>query len=178
MNHRMRTTVQAALCTALLCLLAQVTIPMPSGVPITLQTFAVALAGYCQDPKRAALSVTAYLLLGLVGVPVFSAMQGGIGVFAGPTGGFLIGFVPFAVLCALAAAAPHIGWTIVLSVAGLACCHACGVVWFSVVAKAALGRAFLLVSAPYLIKDAASVLVAYLLARAVRKALARSEQKA
>lgn len=168
--------VQAALCTALLCLLAQVTIPMPSGVPITLQTFAVALAGYCQDVKRASISVVAYLLLGLVGVPVFSAMQGGVGVFAGPTGGFLIGFVPFAVLCALAAAAPRISLTILLSLAGLLCCHAFGITWFSEVAKATLGKAFFLVSAPYLLKDVISAFAAYLLARAVLKALARSER--
>ena len=176
MKNRTKTMAQAALCTALLCLLAQVTIPMPSGVPITLQTFAVALAGYCQDAKRASISVVGYLLLGLVGLPVFSAMQGGIGVFAGPTGGFLIGFVPFAALCALAAAAPRVGWAMLLSLAGLLCCHAFGTVWFSAVARASFGKAFLLASAPYLIKDVISVFAAYLLSRAILKALARSQR--
>ena len=64
---------RGALATALIAVLAQAAVPLPSGVPVTLQTFAVALAGFCQRPRGALLSIAAYLLLGLAGAPVFAA---------------------------------------------------------------------------------------------------------
>ena len=94
MRGNIRPLVCAALCTALLCVISPIAIPMPSGMPFTLQTFAVALTGYFLKPRHAVLSVTAYLLLGLSGLPIFSAFRGGISVLIGPTGGFLLGFLP------------------------------------------------------------------------------------
>ncbi len=67
---------------------------VPSVVPFTLQTFGVALAVGLLGIKSGLLSVVAYFLLGLIGLPVFAGMQGGIGVLLGPTGGYLIGFLP------------------------------------------------------------------------------------
>ena len=73
---------------AVLAVMSQVAIPMPSGVPMTLQTFAVALAGAVLGWKLGALSALVYLLLGAAGVPVFSGMSGGLGVLLGKTGLF------------------------------------------------------------------------------------------
>ena len=72
MRHRLSDLLRAALCTALIAVLAQLAIPMPSSVPITLQTFAIALSGYCLRPKYGLFCMGAYLLLGLAGVPVFA----------------------------------------------------------------------------------------------------------
>ena len=93
--------ISAALMCAIIAILAQIAIPMPSGVPITLQTFAVALCGCMLEIRYSLASVAVYLLLGLVGVPVFSGLQAGPGRLFGPTGGFLWGFLIFAFFCSL-----------------------------------------------------------------------------
>lgn len=81
-----------AIMTAITAVLAQISIPMPLGVPMTLQTFAVTLAGIILGAKRGAISMLIYLLLGAVGVPVFAGFAGGFTKIVGPTGGFLISF--------------------------------------------------------------------------------------
>lgn len=74
-------------------------IPVSGGVPITLQTFAVLLAGLVLGPVRGFLAVVLYLLLGLVGLPVFAEHSSGVHVFTGPTAGYLYTF-PIAALVA------------------------------------------------------------------------------
>ena len=83
----------------LLILLAQISIPLPGGVPITLQTFGVALVGYLYGARASFQILLAYLLLGVCGLPVFSGLSGGLTHLIGPTGGFLWGFFPLAGLC-------------------------------------------------------------------------------
>ncbi|MDN5790535.1 MAG: biotin transporter BioY [Micrococcales bacterium] len=63
------------------------------GVPITLQTFAVMLAGLCLGPVRGTLAVLLYLVLGFAGLPVFSGGRSGLQVMATPSAGYLVGFV-------------------------------------------------------------------------------------
>jgi biotin transport system substrate-specific component len=69
----------------------------PSPVPITLQTFAVLLAGAVLGPRRGFLAVLLYLVVGAVGLPVFSGGAAGPAVFVGPTAGYLLSF-PLAAL--------------------------------------------------------------------------------
>lgn len=78
--------------TAVLSIMAQISIPMPFGVPMTLQTFGVTLIGIVLGAKNGTIAVLIYLLLGAAGVPVFSGFNGGLQAFAGPTGGFLLSF--------------------------------------------------------------------------------------
>ena len=78
-------------------------LPTGTGVPITLQTFGVVLAGLVLGWRRGALAVLLYLAVGLAGVPVFSGGTGGLGVLAGPTVGYLIGFPLAAALAGLLA---------------------------------------------------------------------------
>ena len=66
---------------------------IPGEVPVTLQTFGVFCAVGLLGGKRGTLSVVIYILLGLVGVPVFAGFKGGVGSLIGPTGGYIIGFV-------------------------------------------------------------------------------------
>lgn len=81
-----------AIMTAITAVLAQVSIPLPMMVPMTLQTFAVTLAGIVLGARRGAISMLVYLLLGAVGVPVFTGLKGGLQSVIGPTGGFLLSF--------------------------------------------------------------------------------------
>lgn len=149
--------------TAILAVLSQLSIPLPSGVPVTLQTFAVALCGFALGAKTGTLAVAVYLLLGAIGIPVFAGFMGGVGVFVGVTGGFLWGFLLLAVLCGTQ--------KIPLAALGLIACHALGIIQFAIVAKTPLLQSAVLVSVPYLLKDALSLVAAYLAARAVRRGL-------
>ncbi|MEE1197118.1 MAG: biotin transporter BioY [Lachnospiraceae bacterium] len=92
-----------AVFTAVLVIMAQICIPMPFGVPMTMQTFAVTLTGIVLGPRNGTISVFIYLLLGAVGVPVFTGFNGGLQAFWGPTGGFLLSFPIMAFLAGLGA---------------------------------------------------------------------------
>ena len=167
---RSRDLVYIALMTAILAVLAQFSIPMPTGTLLTLQTFAVALCGSVLGLRKGLASVGIYLLLGAVGIPVFASFRGGLGVLAGVTGGFLIGFLPLAAAC---------GWGrdkkmlpgFIAGLLGLALCHIIGVIWGSKVSATPLGPSFLMFSAPYFLKDALSIWLAMLLARRIVKQL-------
>lgn len=149
----------AALFTAVIAVLSQVAIPMPSGVPLTLQTFAIALCGYVLGWRLSLMSIIAYIILGAAGVPVFSSLRGGLYVLAGPTGGFIFGFLFMALLCGLTTFS-HPAARCALGILGLILCHIAGTAQFSLVSGQGFVSSFLLVSAPYLVKDAASVLIA------------------
>lgn len=158
-----RDLVLIALFTALLAVLSQLAIPLPSGVPITLQTFAVALCGFTLGTKKGVLAVVVYLLLGAIGLPVFAHFMGGIGVFAGVTGGFLWGFLALSALCGTRKPLP--------AALGLVICHLLGVLQFALVSNTAVLASFGIVSAPYLIKDALSLVAALFAAKAVERGL-------
>ena len=166
-----------AVLTALLAVLSQVTVPLPGGVPLTLQTFAVALCGALLGVRLSACSVGVYLLLGVIGVPVFHGFTGGFGIITGPTGGFLIGFLPMAVLCSLAVKRTNVT-KVSLFALGLISCHLLGVIQYSLVTGTDFFRAFLLVSLPFLLKDSLSVFAAYMTALAVRKVMPGDLQNA
>lgn len=164
-----------ALFAAVIACLSQIAIPMPSGVPITLQTFAVALTGMVLGWKRATISTVVYVLLGAVGVPVFAGFSGGFGIIIGMTGGFIIGFIAMALLCGIKPEHKVLG--IVFGIAGLLVCHILGAVWFSVVSQTGIIASFLAVSVPYLIKDVISVVAAFLVAFPIRKGLEAVERR-
>lgn len=81
-----------ALFTAVTAILAQISIPMPLGVPMTMQTFAVTLSAIILGSKKGAMASLIYVLIGAIGIPVFSNFRGGYQMLAGPTGGFLLSF--------------------------------------------------------------------------------------
>ena len=81
-----------AIMTAITVVMAQISIPMPMGVPMTMQTFAITLAGVILGSKKGGLSILVYVLLGAIGVPVFAGFSGGVQNLIGPTGGFIISF--------------------------------------------------------------------------------------
>ncbi len=159
---------------AVIAALSQFSIPTPTGVPLTLQTLAVALAGYVLGPQMGLGAVAAYLLLGAVGVPVFAGFGSGVGVLFGVPGGFLWGFLPMAFLLGLSMGFPNGMRRAALGALGLGLCHVCGILQYMAVTKTGFLPAFAVMSAPYLPKDAASVAIACLSAVAIRRALVRA----
>lgn len=171
-----RTTVTVGMFTAVLSVLSILTIPMPTGVPLTLQTFGMALCGYVLGAKMGAAATVLYILLGTVGVPVFAGMMGGPSRLFGHTGGFIWGFIFLVLLCGLGMKQQSVSLRISLGMLGIILCHIIGVLQFSVVAESRMLTAFMTVSLPYLPKDVISVIGAYLAARPVRRALVSSHR--
>ena len=94
-RNKTQTLILTALFTAIVAVCSQIIIPIGS-VPLSLSTFAVLLAGVVLGSTAGATSLMVYMLLGIAGAPVFSALRGGIGVLTGPTGGFIVGYIPMA----------------------------------------------------------------------------------
>ncbi|MCI9115608.1 biotin transporter BioY [Neglecta sp. X4] len=173
-KSRNQKIVMTGMCAALLAVLSQISIPLPTGVPVTLQTFAVALCGYILGPGLGTLSVVVYLAMGAVGLPVFAGFSGGLGAFMGMAGGFLWGFLGMAFLCGLGARQGNRLIAIALGTAGLLICHVCGVAQFALLTGSTPLQATAAVSVPYLIKDVISVALACFAALAVLMSLKRA----
>lgn len=165
--------VTAALFTALTAVCSQIAVPMPTQVALTLQTFAVALCGYVLGIKWGLASIITYILLGTVGVPLFSGFKGGPQVLFGASGGFIFGFILFVLLCGVSLLIKNKALKLVLGLGGLALCHILGIIQFAVVYKTDIISSFLMVSAPYLIKDVISVAAAFFLSIYIRKLLSK-----
>lgn len=177
---------EIALMSAVLCVLAPIALPLPvSPVPLTLATFAVYLAAALLGPKKGTLCVLVYLLLGMAGLPVFSGFSGGIGTLLGPTGGYLIGYIPCAVVIGLLAEQgvgklflkqwQQVFWNLLAMVFGTLVCYTFGMVWFLIIMEDTytLTQAILICVVPYLLFDAVKVFTAAALAVPIRKILRR-----
>lgn len=173
-KHRITTKeiVLTAVFSAVTIVLSQLAVPLPTGVPVTLQTFAVALCGYVLGWRSGLCAIGVYVILGLAGLPVFSNFTGGAGVLFGVTGGFIFGFLGMVALCGIFRKQKNPAVRLALGFAGLAVCHIAGTIQFSLVTKNPLLTSFLTASAPYLVKDVISVASAYFVSLAVNKGLA------
>ncbi|MFM6851813.1 MAG: biotin transporter BioY [Terrabacter sp.] len=160
------------------------------GVPVTLQTLAVVLTGLVLGPGRGALAVALYLLLGFVGLPVFSRGQSGLQVLSGPTAGYLVSFVVAALVVGLAARAVvrrtrRALWAPMLVAASfvtsVAVVHVLGVVGLMVNLKLPLAAA-VGADLPFLpgdlVKDVVAVLAAVAVHRAFPDVLVRPRHRA
>ena len=182
-NSSIRTTkniIFIGLFAAITAVLSQIAIPLPTNVPLTLQTFAVALAGYFLGAVKGTVAMVVYVMLGAVGVPVFANWKGGFSVITGATGGFIVGFIFMALLCGVGSSVFSSKklsgkvLAVLLGIAGLAVCHLLGFGWYAIFAKVSLGKSFMVVSLPYLIKDIGSVIAAYVISEELIKRLAKT----
>ena len=164
-NQKIRTKqmVLIALMTAVTCVLGPLSIPLPfSPVPISLTNFAIFLAIFVLGMKSGTISFIIYLLLGAVGVPVFSSFRGGFQVLAGPTGGYLIGFIFLALIMGFAL--DHFDRkrvpTIIGMSIGMAVCYAFGTVWLAKLLSLSFKEGLMMGVIPYLPGDAAKIIIA------------------
>ncbi len=142
---------------------SQISIPLPNGVPMTLQTFSVALVGCCLYKNNKGLkSIIAYLFLGMIGMPVFAQGKGGFTSLIGLTGGFLIGFIFLVYFCQKAKIYKSAWTKVSFALVGLILLHVFGVLQYSILTGMSFINAACLVSIPFLLKDSLSVLLALL----------------
>ena len=164
-NQKIRTKqmVLIALMTAVTCVLGPLSIPLPfSPVPISLTNFAIFLAIFVLGMKNGTISFIIYLLLGAIGVPVFSSFRGGLQVLAGPTGGYLIGFIFLALIMGFAL--DHFDRklvpTIIGMIIGMVVCYAFGTVWLAKLLSLSFKEGLMMGVIPYLAGDAAKIIIA------------------
>ncbi|MBR5390176.1 MAG: biotin transporter BioY [Clostridia bacterium] len=164
-KHTARKTAYTAMGAALITICAWIAVP--TAVPFTMQTFAVCLIAALFGAKQGVFTVGGYLLLGLLGLPVFSGFRGGAGVLAGVTGGYLVGFLVTALTVGVAVERFGRKLTVLcLSMAaGILLCYAFGTAWFVVAYGKAngsigIGTALGWCVIPYLLPDAAKIALA------------------
>lgn len=151
-------------------------IAVPAAVPFTLQTMGVFTAVGILGGKRGTLAVLTYILLGVVGLPVFAGFSGGIGAVLGASGGYIIGFL-FSALIMWGMEKIFGNGKVVLAVSmvlGLVACYAVGTVWFMAVytkntGAVGLGTVLGWCVIPFIIPDLVKIAVSLILTNRLKK---------
>ena len=151
-------------------------ISVPATVPFTLQTFGVFVTVGVLGGKRGSLSVLVYLLLGVIGVPVFAGLSGGLGVLLGSTGGYIIGFLFSAlIMWGMEILFGKSNVVLVVSmIVGLLVCYLFGTVWFMSVYARTTGPIGVMTALgwcvfPYIIPDGIKIVLAMILCKRMAK---------
>ena len=167
-----------AVMAALICIAGPLTVPL-GPIPLTLANFAVYLTAAVLGARLGPIAVGIYLLLGLVGLPVFSGFTGGLQKLLGPTGGYLLGDLPCAFIAGLGVApgetAPARRWRLpVCMLLGAAVLYFLGTCWFMIQSGSSLAVSMGLCVTPFLPMDAVKIAAACLLAWPLRRAIYRT----
>lgn len=161
--------VLCSLFAALISLCAWLSLPIPPAA-VTMQTFGVFLTLGILGGKYGSAAVFLYLLLGCVGLPVFSGFRGGVSALLSPSGGFLWGFLVAALVFWLV---ERFGKTPAM-IAGMAACYGCGCWWFTLYAgNIGWGAAVMTCVVPYLIPDAIKLGLACTMSNRIRRSIKR-----
>lgn len=169
-----RQMVLIALMTAITCILAPCSIPLPfSPVPISFTNLVLYISIFVLGYKAATVSYIVYLLLGLVGLPIFSGFSGGLGKLAGPTGGYLIGFIFLTLIAGLFVDKSEGKYRYVLYVAGMvlgtAVTYAFGTIWLAKQMSLTFMQGLAVGVIPYLPGDTAKIIIAMIIGPVLKK---------
>ncbi|NLK36780.1 MAG: biotin transporter BioY [Epulopiscium sp.] len=167
-----------ALLTAIMCILAPLSIPLPfSPVPLSFTTLILYISGYIAGWKKSLASYLLYLCIGLAGIPVFSGFSGGFGKLAGPTGGYLLGMIFLAAIASYAIEKfPHHYFIQLLGmIAGTALLYFIGTYWLALQTNSTFYQALFIGVVPFLIGDAVKIVAALLVGPILRRTLFLSQ---
>ena len=172
-----KTMVLIALMAAITCILGPMSLTIPvSVVPISLTNLAVYFTVYVLGMKRGTVSYLVYLLLGLVGLPVFSGYTGGAGKLFGPTGGYLIGFIFMALICGffIDKWQTKLYLHVLGMVLGTIVCYIFGTVWLAIQVHMGFYQALASGVLPFIIGDLVKIVIALLAGPVLRKQLKKA----
>lgn len=164
-----------ALMAAVMCVLGPLSVPI-GAVPISLTNLVICLTVWLLGPKFGTLSVAIYLAIGAVGIPVFSGYGAGLAKLAGPTGGYLIGFLPMAFIGGLFIEKSK-GQPVVSAlglVLGIAVSYAFGTAWFVFQMGCELSYAMAVCVYPFIAFDLAKVVISCVVGALLRKRLTQA----
>ncbi|MCI5878926.1 MAG: biotin transporter BioY [Lachnospiraceae bacterium] len=162
--------------TAVICILAPFSLPI-GPVPISFTNLAIYIALYVLGMKRGTISYLIYLLIGLVSVPVFSGFTGGPQKLFGPTGGYLIGFIPMAVIAGIVIDKCMKKWYFCLlaMIAGTWVCYLFGTAWLAFQANMTFKAALAAGVIPFIIEDLIKMVLALLIGPQIHKQLVKAQ---
>ncbi len=161
-----------AMFAAVISIMAQIAIPMPMGVPMTMQTFAITLAAVVLGAKKGGIATLLYVLMGAVGLPVFSEFSSGFGALLGPTGGFIISFPLMAVVIGLGVSYYKNKVTLVASViVGTLLNYVVGVAMFCLITQSSIAVGIAACVIPFIPTAIIKAVFAVLIGVQLRKSL-------
>ena len=168
-----------ALFAALTAVCTFINIPLPfTPIPINLATMAVFLSGGLLGPKYGALSQIVYIMIGCIGLPIFSNYQGGVGVLVGPTGGYLAGYILGAFVVGILLKVltsnkeknrTYIPKIVLSCIAGMLTYFALGTIWFMNLTNTGLWASLVMCVFPFILGDLLKITAATLLITALRR---------
>lgn len=174
-KHKLYQMTTYALMTALMCVLGPMTIPI-GLIPVSMTNFAIFVSVYLLGMKGGTISYLVYLLLGAVGLPVFSGFQGGLAKFAGPTGGYLVGFILTALISGFVVdhfrAYPVI--VILGMMSAMLAAYFFSTIWFVIQMQCEVWYALTTCVFPFILIDIIKILIAVMIGKTIRSALARA----
>lgn len=175
-KNKTQDMVYIALFAVLIAICSWISIPTPVTMPFTLQTFGVFVTVGVLGGKRGTVSIFIYLLLGAIGIPVFSNFTGGLGILLGNTGGYIAGFLLAALfMWGMEKLLGQKKWVLALSMfLGLLICYTFGTFWFMFVYGRSSGEIGLLTALgwcvfPFILPDLAKIAMALLFCKKIKK---------
>ena len=185
-NNKIVEITQIGVVAAIICAISQLPgIPLPGGVPMTLQTLIIPLAGILLGTKNGTIATIGYVLLGAVGLPVFAGFSGGLGSIAGMTGGFIVSFPLLALFAGIgdsfgsklvkSSKVPYYVLLLIGLVIGASLNYLIGTVWFMFVAKSTFAAGFAACVAPFIPTSILKIVLVAAIGPAVKRILLRSD---
>ena len=173
-DHKIYHLTMTAVMSAITCVLSPIALPI-GPVPVTLCTLVLYLSQYLLGWKRGAVSCLVYLLLGIMGAPVFAGFTGGFGKLLGPTGGYIVGYLGVAVVTGLAVERFGSRWAHLLGmVAGTALCYVLGTAWYCLITQSGVASALVLCVLPFIPGDLVKMAAALTFGPVIRSRLERA----
>ena len=169
--------VMIALMSAIISVLSPLSIVIPiSPVPISLATFAIYLTTYILGAKYGTISTLIYILLGMIGLPIFTAFTGGVAKIFGPTGGYIIGYIFLAIIAGVIIETNYdsIGVSFLGMIIGTIVLYLIGTMWLSFVAHMTFKEAILAGVAPFIPGDVVKMIIACIAGRKIRTVLIKA----
>lgn len=171
MKTKTYTMTMIAVMTAVICILAPLSIPI-GAVPISFTNLAIFLSLYILGWKAGTISLILYLLIGMVGLPVFSGFSGGLGKLVGPTGGYIIGFIPMAIITGILIDKYNSRiMQFIAMLIGTAICYTFGTAWFCILMDSTVIAALQICVFIFIPGDLAKMLIASILGPLLKKRL-------
>ncbi len=159
---------------ALLAVIAPLSIPLPGLVPISLATFVIYLTSAILGWKRSLVGVGVYIMIGIVGLPVFSGYNAGFGVIVGPTGGYVIGYLFIAFATGFVSDKMSAKFSFIGMIVGTLITYIIGTLWYSYVVGLSFFIALSSAVLPFVVVDCIKIAVATGICVPIKRRLKKS----
>ncbi|MCL2546616.1 MAG: biotin transporter BioY [Oscillospiraceae bacterium] len=156
---------------ALIVAVSQLAVPLPGGVPMTLQTFIIPFVAAVLGAKKGAIAAFVYVLLGAVGLPVFAGFHGGFHFIIGPTGGYILSYPLMAFIVGFSADRKKLIWLALGLILGSLLNLSMGTIQFALITGSSLQSAFFLAFTPFILIELLKMGLVFVITPIMRKAL-------